>query len=74
MIKIPSAESLLLATPNDILEDIVARIIIEANIHRLHSVSVTGSQFSNNNTLIKTLKEKGYDVTAYSDSLLIKWD
>lgn len=75
MLKIPSAESLLLPFSDDILEDVLARLIIEANIHMLHSLTIRSNQFVNNQNLINILKEKGYDVTINKNNeLYIKWD
>lgn len=74
MLKIPSAESLLLSFSDDILEDVLARLIIEANIHMLHSLTVRAHQFVNNQHLINLLKEKGYDVSINKNELYIKWD
>ena len=73
MIKIPSAESLMLDIPNDILEDLLARKIVEAKIARLNKVIVEGAQWTGNKALITMLKEKGYEIDLTSSKLTIIW-
>lgn len=75
MLSIQSVESLMLAIPKDVLEDIVARKIVEANMAGVNQIILSGIKW-NNPELLKTLQDKGYRANMMNSSreLIINWD
>jgi len=71
---LPSAESLMLAAPNEVLEDLLARKVYEASIAGQKEVMLEGTQWKNEEFLVK-VKVKGYHVDTFGRrSIRVYWD
>ena len=78
MMNLPSAESLMLQAPNEVLEDLLARKVYEASIKGQKEVILEGNTWKNEKLLMK-IKEKGFHVEKFKGFfqkpfLKVYWD
>jgi hypothetical protein len=72
LIDIPSAASLALPAFPEIVRDVIARKIIEANIIKNKKTSIDSRYVTQD--VLTELKEKGYEISEFAGTTIITWD